>query len=150
MDCPICFNAITPETGVMTTSCGHSYHFSCIAGWYAKEETCPCCRAAAKSTEIMPTDDEDDEDEDEDDEDEDEVEFTRDSLNAWLVSRGGTGQINENVCSEVAGFTYVELNFLSLGNGGRKVSGSEWRWLLNGMPVETAASILVDVLNPEE
>jgi hypothetical protein len=94
MDCPICLNAITKETGLVTTSCGHSYHFSCISSWYAKGKTCPCCRAAPTSTEVVP-----------DEEEEPEVEFTRAALNAWLISRGGHGAVAESVCSELAAFT---------------------------------------------
>jgi hypothetical protein len=43
----------------------------------------------------------------------------------------------------------MELNFLSLGNGGRPFTGSEWRWLLAG--AETShMEVTLDVLNPEE
>jgi hypothetical protein len=142
MDCPICFIAITKDTGVVTTSCGHSYHFSCIAPWYSKENTCPCCRTAATTTEVMPKVEEEEEEE------EDEMEFTRAGLDIWLRARGGSGVsvMPDSVCSEVAGFTQIELNFLSLGNGGRRVTDNEWRWLLLG----DDSTAVPDVLNPEE
>lgn len=51
MDCPICFETITTETGQVTTSCGHSFHFKCLNTWYWQQsrqedtkESCPCCR----------------------------------------------------------------------------------------------------------
>ena len=51
MDCPICFDTITSETGQVTTSCGHSFHFKCLNHWYYQQlqtdtaqESCPCCR----------------------------------------------------------------------------------------------------------
>lgn len=51
MECPICYDTITKETGQVTTSCGHSFHFKCLNTWYwqqSKEEegreSCPCCR----------------------------------------------------------------------------------------------------------
>jgi hypothetical protein len=149
MDCPICFVAITKDTGVVTTSCGHSYHFSCIVPWYSKEKTCPCCRAAATPTEVMPT-------VQEEEEEEDEMEFTRAGLDIWLRARGGAGvsTMPESVCSDVAGFTQLELNFLSLGNGGRRVTNSEWNWLLfshdRNSATTVAPALVADVLNPEE
>ena len=44
MECPICYDAITKESGITTLSCEHSFHLSCIATWIIKNETCPCCR----------------------------------------------------------------------------------------------------------
>jgi len=52
MDCPVCYEAITKETGQVTTSCGHTFHFKCLNSWYyhqithneGGQETCPCCR----------------------------------------------------------------------------------------------------------
>lgn len=51
MDCPICMDPITNQTGQVTTSCGHTFHFKCLNTWYWRQtqeedgqETCPCCR----------------------------------------------------------------------------------------------------------
>lgn len=52
MDCPVCFESITKETGQVTTSCGHTFHFKCLNSWYyyqiqrndSAQESCPCCR----------------------------------------------------------------------------------------------------------
>lgn len=52
MECPVCFETITRETGQVTTSCGHTFHFKCLNTWYYHQiqnnedgqESCPCCR----------------------------------------------------------------------------------------------------------
>jgi hypothetical protein len=51
MDCAICLEAITKQTGVVTLSCVHNFHFRCIDEWFYKQlvegnhQTCPCCRS---------------------------------------------------------------------------------------------------------
>jgi hypothetical protein len=51
MDCSICFDAITKQTGSVSLSCEHVFHFRCIDEWFTKqileeqEQTCPCCRS---------------------------------------------------------------------------------------------------------
>lgn len=51
MDCSICLETITKQTGLVTLSCEHSFHFRCIDSWFTKqiwdnlEQTCPCCRS---------------------------------------------------------------------------------------------------------
>lgn len=55
MDCPICFEAISKDTGQVTTSCGHTFHFKCLNTWFYQQlendedakESCPCCRKEA-------------------------------------------------------------------------------------------------------
>ena len=52
MDCPICFENITKDTGQVTTSCGHTFHLKCLNRWFTQQilsdddakESCPCCR----------------------------------------------------------------------------------------------------------
>jgi hypothetical protein len=51
MDCPVCYETITTDTGQVTTSCGHTFHFKCLNTWYyyqsnkdEGQESCPCCR----------------------------------------------------------------------------------------------------------
>lgn len=84
MDCSICMDAITKQTGLVTLSCDHSFHFRCIDEWFTKQllddlnQTCPCCRSEGAqmdrcNCEIVEEeeeeyDDEDDESEDEEDE----------------------------------------------------------------------------------
>jgi hypothetical protein len=167
MDCPICFEAITAATGLVTTSCGHTYHLSCISSWYSKNDpSCPCCRTAPSATEVVvrgasrsnP------------DEDEDEVELTHEQLATLLRIQGGYGInfIDANVCPEVASFTRTELNSLCQGNGGCSLGFVLWDRLV----LDTSATIDLemqhnnaatrasmrdaepimdaDVLNPEE
>lgn len=56
MDCPICYDAIGPQTGIVTTSCGHSFHFSCLSKWYMQHDrgTCPSCRKEVLPIEDLP------------------------------------------------------------------------------------------------
>ena len=90
MECPICYEAITAETGVVTTSCHHSYHFACISGWFIKQEkgTCPCCRKEMNDTEDFP-DVPDGSSASYDSDEEYEVEFTRRQLQDFIHAHGG-------------------------------------------------------------
>ena len=50
MECSICMDAITKQTGSTVLSCEHAFHFRCIDSWFTKQinddlpQTCPCCR----------------------------------------------------------------------------------------------------------
>jgi len=71
-ECPICYDPITSETGKVSMACLHSFHFSCIAGWFGKQcdnnlpETCPCCRRQMSEKEALPVISEEDESDEED------------------------------------------------------------------------------------
>ena len=61
MDCPVCYESITSETGQVTTSCGHIFHFKCLNSWYytqinseSGQESCPCCRKEPGEFERAP------------------------------------------------------------------------------------------------
>ena len=60
MDCSVCFEAITNETGKSVLSCSHTFHITCLIKWFDTQignelsESCPCCRHAANDTEKMP------------------------------------------------------------------------------------------------
>ena len=60
MECSICFNAITSETGKVELSCSHPFHFSCLTKWFSRQkaehadENCPMCRHTANDFEKMP------------------------------------------------------------------------------------------------
>ena len=60
MDCPICFEQITAQTGQVNLSCQHSFHYNCLTNWFYKQsdnrlpETCPCCRHEANEHEELP------------------------------------------------------------------------------------------------
>lgn len=51
MECCICLSAIEAGTSSATTSCGHSFHFGCLATWSKTKSTCPLCRQAFTETE---------------------------------------------------------------------------------------------------
>ena len=139
-ECSICYDNINATTGITTLSCSHSFHFSCIAKWFTKQETCPCCRKEMGDTEVLPenspdaaSDDSDDSDgSSESDESVEEAEFTREDLDAFLRRYGGSlsEATAQAVCSEYAGFTYMELRMLVLGNTGHDLTEEEWNELI--------------------
>jgi hypothetical protein len=51
MDCCICLAAIEATTSSVRTSCGHHFHFGCLATWSKTKSTCPMCRQAFTETE---------------------------------------------------------------------------------------------------
>jgi hypothetical protein len=126
---------INAQTGIVTTSCSHSFHFACIASWHLKKEkgTCPCCRKEMGPTEDFPDVGDSDEDSDYEEEEDEEVEFTRDGLHAFLREQGGSGLTDAMaalICPEVAVFTSIELHALCVGNGGREITEEIWNELL--------------------
>ena len=133
MECPICYEAITADTGIVTTSCKHSYHFSCIAGWYIKQEkgTCPCCRKEMNEKEDFPYA--------QDSESECEVEFTRRELQEFIEAHGGhlTEEMSDAICAVIGSFTHTELNSLLVGNTGQSLTEEEWQQLLERPDSET-------------
>jgi hypothetical protein len=70
MECSICFNAITSQTGKVELSCSHPFHFSCLTTWFDKQniqgcsQNCPLCRHEANEFEKMPAAIEDEEESD--------------------------------------------------------------------------------------
>ena len=79
-------DVINAQTGSTTTSCGHTFHFRCLANWSiqkiqaASHQNCPLCRHEMVESERLPEPDElDEEDEDDDDytdRDEDDDDYT--------------------------------------------------------------------------
>lgn len=51
MDCCICLAAIEATTSSVRTSCGHHFHFACLATWSKTKSSCPMCRQAFTETE---------------------------------------------------------------------------------------------------
>lgn len=169
LDCSICCSAIDATTGVATLSCSHSFHISCIAGWFYTLEkgTCPCCRKEMSALEDLPqsaeAEDEDDEDDEDDEEDEEDVEFSREDLDALMRARGGQGlteAMSAFLRPEGIFFGYSELNALLIGNGARAINMDEWVALLDGEEEEEEEKVrwclhedgswVKDVINPEE
>lgn len=89
MNCSICFEDITKETGNTVLSCDHTFHLRCIIKWFLEQalkdlpETCPCCRSKGNQFDRTCFLDESSEDEEEEDEDyvEEEEDEDNESLN---------------------------------------------------------------------
>jgi hypothetical protein len=77
MECSICFDDITKQTGSTTLSCDHAFHFRCINNWFVKQflddlpQTCPCCRNEGGQLDRAIFDEEDENNTQEEDADED-------------------------------------------------------------------------------
>ena len=166
LDCSICYDAINATTGVATLSCSHSFHISCIAGWFAKLEkgSCPCCRKEMSALEDVPqsTEAEDEDEDDSDDDEEDNVEFSCPDLDVLMRARGGQGMSEamaavlhqDGICfSSSSG-----LNLFLIGNGARPLTTEEWEDLLDGeyegekvrWCLHEDGSWVKDPINPEE
>lgn len=119
MDCPICFENITKDTGQVTTSCGHTFHLKCLNRWFCQQilsdddakESCPCCRKEPgefeRASESEYHDEDDEEDQDDDDEDDNnqapyEGNWVRIGERRWVIARSSEErmQILARVASE--------------------------------------------------
>ena len=101
MDCSICFEAITKETGSTTLSCEHVYHFRCIDSWFTKQicedlpQTCPCCRNGGCEMDrcsVIELDEEEEDDDFEDEESETASEGDNESVATMRWERIGDGR----------------------------------------------------------
>lgn len=61
MECPVCLESITTDSGKAELSCSHTFHIKCLSTWFAKTETCPCCRHEANTMEKIYKEDEESE-----------------------------------------------------------------------------------------
>lgn len=89
MDCSICFDAITKQTGSVILSCEHHFHFRCIDEWFTKQllenqnQTCPCCRSEGTAldrcnAEVVEEHEDEEDDEEYDGEDDESETMTED------------------------------------------------------------------------
>ncbi len=94
MECSICLNEISKATGLVTLSCCHNFHLSCIGKWVLKHESCPLCRHELIEEERIAEDDpdateiDDDEWEDDGSDEEDEmpnIRWRRIGIGRWIV-----------------------------------------------------------------
>ena len=127
MDCSVCFEAITKQTGVVTLSCEHSFHFRCIDSWFGQQvwndnpQSCPCCRNEGAESGLdrcnVEGDDEDDEDDDysddtesEDDNDDDDDLAEMLMSEDWILERNiRTGQFLFTPAAEVSMMLFRNL-----------------------------------------
>ena len=70
MQCAICHDDVTAETGRAVMSCGHEFHIRCLTTWLQKPDgaaNCPCCRKEPTELErlVPPVSDSDSESESE-------------------------------------------------------------------------------------
>jgi len=61
MECSICYEAMTKETGKLILSCSHEFHINCLIKWKniclknKSDDSCPLCRRASSSPhEVIP------------------------------------------------------------------------------------------------
>lgn len=52
-ECPICFAAITEDTGRTVLSCKHEFHLKCVVTWLQTGGSCPCCRRSPGEMEAI-------------------------------------------------------------------------------------------------
>ena len=82
-ECSICFDDITAATGSTTLSCGHVFHFSCIANWFCNQTTektsCCLCRKETGEFEALPFEEADADEESEGSDDGSESEYEDES-----------------------------------------------------------------------
>ena len=105
-------------------------------------------------TEVLPENSPDAASDDSSDSDEsvEEAEFTREDLDAFLRRHGGSlsDATAQAVCSEYAGFTYMELRMLVLGNTGHDLTEEEWNELIDAEGTEGTDSESDDAEEAEE
>jgi len=53
MDCSICFDTITADTGRTILGCKHEFHLKCVATWLQTGEGCPYCRTPTGEYETL-------------------------------------------------------------------------------------------------
>ena len=139
-DCSICLDPIdVSTTGRVELSCGHLYHFSCVALWFSEcaKGTCPQCRKEMGPKEDLPTPLQEDSDDDSDDDSEESeedlyLEISRANLHTLLRSLGGTG-VTEVFATrffpdgvDTTSLMHIEFNMMCMGNGARDVIWAEW------------------------
>lgn len=117
---------ITKQTGIVTLSCDHSFHYRCIDNWFAKQiwndspQSCPCCRNEGAESgldrcKVFHSEDNDDEDSDYSDDDTVSVHRDDDWLADMLMSEDWV--LERNVRTGQFLFTpAVEISLMQVRN----------------------------------
>ena len=104
MQCPVCFEDITSESGKAELSCSHTFHIKCLSKWFSKKTTCPCCRHEANDTEKMHESEPESESESESESDYDDRSF---------YQRASLEQLLKLAAEERARHLFAKLKFLN-------------------------------------
>jgi hypothetical protein len=162
-DCSICLEMVDVKmTGRVEMTCGHSFHFKCLAKWFWAHEqsTCPMCRKKATEMEDFMNYEEDSETESEEGEEEyydsnlgGVINIHRNNMDALLRFRGGHGvtealeeYMSFNEYGEVE-ITRYEFERILVVQGCSIFSTAEWNHLTCIYPVQEAEVIGMDGSN---
>jgi len=144
MDCSICLNPVEAKTtGRVETTCGHVFHFKCLAQWFSEqdESSCPMCRQ--KPTELEDfSKEEEEEEEEEEDEHSELLGLSRVNMEYVLRNYGGIGvtyEVSVDVDYDLFGGGDAPISRLLLERfleqqGARKLSNSQWSQLKSIYP----------------
>ena len=171
-ECPVCYEEINASTGVVTLSCTHSYHFSCISSWFLKNDksNCPCCRKEMLPIEDFVPNQEDSSDEEDDENDEDDEDDEGDDI-LFLTPQGMIDLLAAHGCyiprtaSEGSPVSYnmQQFNQICVMGGGRAMTGDEWNQAIDAQvedsddesvapmpPMNTETSLRINISFTEE
>lgn len=124
-ECPICYEDVTDATGIVKLSCAHTFHLSCITGWFSKQEqgSCPCCRKLMGEKEDSGYKVNEDE-EDEDDEEDETLSYTSESSEEDEICIRHCLRLSREKLTSI-------LNKQSLYSVNKEVGSIEWNWLID-------------------
>ena len=126
--CAICQEGITKATGIVTLSCSHSYHLSCIVTWFMTQDkgSCPYCRQEVGSLENLNKLPEE-EHEEEEEPLEDSLGLTNEDLSAIIWGLGGYPP--RTLLEEDDGLVYYIYNGIQMylnSYSANPMSNEEW------------------------
>ena len=154
ISCGICHEDVIEvgeaKTGVLRTSCGHTYHPTCLWKWYSTNHanTCPVCRAPAKESEAVTRPDSEEEEQDFFD-DNDTIHITRVGMEEAIGRLGGLGlsaRVESELDFDQYGETLVtryEFERILAEQGVGPISNIQWNHLLSVYPVPSGTAPVI-------
>jgi hypothetical protein len=154
ISCGICHEDVVEvgeaKTGVLRTSCGHTYHPTCLWKWYSTNHanTCPVCRAPAKESEAVTRSDSEEEEQDFFD-DNDTIHITRVGMEEAIGRLGGLGlsaRVESELDFDQYGETLVtryEFERILAEQGVGPISNIQWNHLLSVYPVPSGTAPVI-------